>query len=123
MLPGPQRLRRSADFTSVMRRGCKVSRPTLILYARGAADPRFGLIVGRAVGGAVARNSVKRRLRHQAAQLISGGQFQPMDVVVRALPKAGADRRGLAEDLSQAWSKAAEQTASRRRDDADPVNS
>lgn len=106
MLPGPLRLRRSADFTSVMKRGCKVSRPTLVLYARGSAQPRFGLIVGKAVGGAVTRNQVKRRLRHQAAQLIRDGASQPMDVVVRALPRAAADKRGLAEDLGTAWARA-----------------
>lgn len=46
---------------------------------------RFGFIVTKAVGGAVVRNSVRRRLRAASYELLSsvgGGS----DVVVRALP-------------------------------------
>ncbi|MDR2974883.1 MAG: ribonuclease P protein component, partial [Propionibacteriaceae bacterium] len=87
MLPQRLRLRRSADFASVIHTGRKVRRPTLILYAMSAVSPRFGVIVGKRVGNAVTRNLVKRRLRHQAAVLLD--ETGPMDVVVRALPGAG----------------------------------
>ena len=49
------------------------------------APPRFGFIVTKAVGGAVTRNTVKRRLRavgHAVLPSVAGGT----DVVIRALP-------------------------------------
>jgi len=104
MLPQALRLRRSADIVSVLRRGRKVARPTLVLYARASGHPRFGVIVSRQVGGAVQRNQVKRRLRHCAYDLID--QSHPMDVVVRALPRAGRDGAGLRGDITSAWAEA-----------------
>ncbi|MCL2736509.1 MAG: ribonuclease P protein component [Propionibacteriaceae bacterium] len=106
MLPQRFRLRKSAEFVSVMRRGRKVARPTLILYAREAASPHVGLIVSRQVGGAVQRNKVKRQLRHCAAGLVD--ESAPVDVVVRALPRAGAPSVRLCEDLKSAWAAAVE---------------
>jgi ribonuclease P protein component len=53
----------------------------------GTDDSRAGFIVSKAVGKAVTRNRVKRRLRHLAAAALPatpGG----VDVVVRALPAA-----------------------------------
>ena len=44
-------------------------------------------MVSRAIGNAVTRNRVKRRLRHLAAVSLVAVPF-PMDVVVRALPPA-----------------------------------
>lgn len=44
-------------------------------------------MVSGAVGGAVVRNRVKRRLRHLAAAEFGGLGF-PVDIVVRALPPA-----------------------------------
>jgi ribonuclease P protein component len=49
------------------------------------APARFGFIVPKTVGGAVIRNTVKRRLRaagHSVLPAVAGGT----DVVVRALP-------------------------------------
>jgi ribonuclease P protein component len=61
------RLSRSRDFDAVYRQGRSVSTRFLVLYwfARDGADgdPRLGLAVPRAAGGAVARNRVKRQLR------------------------------------------------------------
>jgi ribonuclease P protein component len=54
-----------------------------------AAPPTVGFVVGKAVGGSVVRNRVKRRLRHlTAARLdrLAGGSA----LVVRALPPAAA---------------------------------
>lgn len=65
-----QRLSRSRDFDAVYRRGRSVSTRYLVLYSfprSGDADvgepARLGLAVSRKVGGAVARNRLKRRLR------------------------------------------------------------
>jgi len=52
-----------------------------------AAPARFGFVVSKAVGGAVRRNSVKRRLRALSAERIAAGS-SGVDVVVRALPAA-----------------------------------
>ena len=64
------RLSRSRDFDVVYRKGRSVSTRYLVLYAfprdddhEGPGKPRLGLAVSRKVGGAVARNRLKRRLR------------------------------------------------------------
>jgi ribonuclease P protein component len=62
------RLSRSRDFDAVYRRGRSVSTRFLVLYwfARDDgedAGARLGLAVPKAVGTAVARNRIKRRLR------------------------------------------------------------
>lgn len=106
MLPPHLRLRRSGDFGPVIKQGYRVVRPTLVMYARPAAGTRVGLVVGRAIGGAVQRNWVKRQLRHGAAALIDAAA--PMDVVVRALPGAASAGAGLRADLSTAWGAARE---------------
>ncbi|MQY27010.1 Ribonuclease P protein component [Nocardia sp. RB56] len=49
--------------------------------------PRFGLIVSKAVGTAVIRHRVARRLRHMCAGLIAELPDEA-DVVIRALPGA-----------------------------------
>ena len=60
------RLSRSRDFDAVHRRGRSVSSRFLVLYwlpQDEPAEPRVGFAVPRAVGNAVERNRVKRRLR------------------------------------------------------------
>ena len=55
----------------------------------GAGPARFGFIVTKAVGGAVTRNTVKRRLRavgHAVLPSVARGT----DVVIRALPGSAA---------------------------------
>lgn len=59
---------------------------------------RFGFIVAKTVGGAVVRNTVRRRLRASAYALQS--QLAGVDVVVRALPaSATASQAQLASAL------------------------
>src|SRR5213082_343209 len=64
------RLSRSRDFDSVYRQGRSVSTRFLVLYwfsretgADAIEVARLGLAVPRAVGTAVVRNRIKRRLR------------------------------------------------------------
>jgi ribonuclease P protein component len=68
------RLTRSADFDRVYRRGRSAASRCFVVYAfragpedsaegEDAARARLGVSVGRRVGGAVERNSVKRTLR------------------------------------------------------------
>lgn len=67
-------------------------------------DPpaRAGFVVSKAIGNAVVRNRVKRRLRHLIGQRMAF--FPPGSlVVVRALPGAGEAEHGqLARDLDTA---------------------
>ncbi|GAA4835011.1 hypothetical protein GCM10023221_09870 [Luteimicrobium xylanilyticum] len=70
--------------------------------ARGAGPAKVGFVVSKAVGNAVNRNLVKRRLR--AASLRDLGMLPAgSSVVVRALPaSAGATFDALADDLDGA---------------------
>jgi ribonuclease P protein component len=95
------RLSRSADFQRVYRQGDSVSSRHFVLYAfpradeggpatgNGAGGVRFGVSVGRRVGGAVERNRVKRLLR-EAFWALSEKVIDTHDYVVVA-------RRGAAE--------------------------
>ena len=105
MLPAPHRLRASDEFRSVVRSGVRVGRPTLVLHARPTPNPpsRAGFVVSRAVGNAVTRNRVKRRLRHLVAGSLPAAPVN-LDVVVRALPPAASGP--LAEDFASAWASA-----------------
>ncbi|RZS91227.1 ribonuclease P protein component [Motilibacter rhizosphaerae] len=101
MLPPDARLRRPSDFSDVMRRGPGRGRgaaPALVVHARllpaepaDAPSPlppvRVGFAVPKAVGGAVVRNLVRRRLRELSRQRLPG--WPPgASLVVRALPPA-----------------------------------
>ena len=102
------RLSRSRDFDAVYRRGRSVSTRYLTLYwfprngghpdePGDQADPRLGLAVSRKVGGAVARNRVKRRLRAAFDELrgtLPGGRDYVL-IVRPGLPEA-AESRGFA---------------------------
>jgi ribonuclease P protein component len=111
MLPQRHRLRRSSDFTAVMRGGQRAARNTVVLHmlVPGSAVPdgqqlsaRFGLVVGRTVGNSVVRHQVSRRVRGVLAQRTE--RFPAgADVVVRARPQAaGADSAQLSADLDGA---------------------
>jgi ribonuclease P protein component len=61
-----RRLSRSGDFDRVYRDGRSHANRYLVVYSfprSGDDDARLGISVGRKVGGAVARNQVKRMLR------------------------------------------------------------
>ncbi|MGH3505885.1 MAG: ribonuclease P protein component [Nocardioidaceae bacterium] len=107
MLPSAHRLRRSADFSRVVREGRRTASPTLVLHTLdlGGAEPtRVGFVVSKAVGGAVVRNRVRRRLRHLALALLTtpGRAF-----VIRANPAAArATSALLRSDLDRCVRKA-----------------
>lgn len=63
---------------------------------------RAGFVVSKAVGDAVTRNRVKRRLRHLMRDRLSALPASSL-IVVRALPpSAGADHARLVRDLDAA---------------------
>jgi ribonuclease P protein component len=83
---------RSTDFGATVKHGTRAVQPDLVIYARHgdgtAADaPKVGLIISRAVGSAVQRHRVARRLRHVARGLVDGLQ-RSEQVVIRALPSS-----------------------------------
>lgn len=67
--------------------------------------PRFGLIVSTAVGNAVVRHRVARRLRHVAGALLA--DIDPgTDIVLRALPGAAtASSQELQRQIESALGK------------------
>ncbi len=69
------------------------------------ALPRVGFIVSKAVGNAVTRNRVKRRLRHLSRGLLASTPEHTL-VVVRALPGASSCPDALPGELDAAWTQA-----------------
>ncbi len=75
--------------------------------ATGPTDPRVGFVVSKAVGPAVTRNLVKRRLRHLCRERLAGLPSGSM-LVVRALPAAaGASYPELGRELDRSLAKVA----------------
>ena len=107
MLPREHRLHRPADFTEVVRRGRRSSRPLLTVHALLGDDSdqgraRAGLVVSRAIGGSVVRSTVSRRLRHLLRERLT--VLPPgTRIVVRAGTSAGsASSAALGADLDLA---------------------
>ncbi|WP_103502650.1 MULTISPECIES: ribonuclease P protein component [Streptomyces] len=111
MLPSENRLRRREDFTAAVRGGRRSGRRTLVVHlndrnphgtGESIPSPRAGFVVSKAVGNAVVRHRVQRRLRHlirERLTVLPAGSL----VVVRALPGAGeAASKQLARDLDAA---------------------
>ena len=68
MLPADSRMRRSAEFELTVRRGSRARGALLTGYQLvrqngEARAPLVGFVVSKAVGNAVVRNKVRRRLR------------------------------------------------------------
>lgn len=108
MLPEGARIRRGADYAAVMKNGRRARRGAVVVHlaVRKTGGPapgvRAGFIVSKAVGPAVTRNKVKRRLRHLAAPRLADWPAGA-DVVVRALPAAAARSfTDLSRDMDEA---------------------
>jgi ribonuclease P protein component len=96
-------MRRRSEFTAAMRGGSRAGRPLLsghLLRQPGHHEPaRIGFVVSRAVGGAVVRNKVRRRLRHLARGYL-GSLPEGSLLVVRANPRSATARQAdLAAEL------------------------
>jgi ribonuclease P protein component len=101
VLTAAARLRRRDEFAATIKGGRRASRGGVVVHLRtteteteidparsdGTPSARAGFVVSKAVGGAVVRNKVKRRLRHLMADQL-GALSPATDVVVRALPSA-----------------------------------
>ncbi|MFJ6196904.1 ribonuclease P protein component [Micromonospora sp. NPDC092111] len=125
MLTAAQRLRRSNDFAAAVRGGRRAGRGAVVVHLTLPAAPeptattspeparstdpemisgstRAGFVVSKAVGPAVVRNKVRRRLRHLVRDRLAG--LPPgSTLVVRALPAAaGTPYDRLSGDLDAA---------------------
>ncbi|WP_431974604.1 ribonuclease P protein component [Micromonospora haikouensis] len=125
MLAAAQRLRRSSDFAAAVRAGRRAGRGVLVVHLTLPGTPgtstdvspkparttaaehtsaatRAGFVVSKAVGPAVVRNVVRRRLRHLVRERLTALP-EGSTLVVRALPAAAeASYSRLGADLDAA---------------------
>ncbi|PII87337.1 ribonuclease P protein component [Leucobacter sp. OLJS4] len=115
------RVTRGDDYRRIVRTGNRVGGATCIahavLHVREADAPdqpaRFGFIVSKAVGNAVTRNLVRRRLKFLVERGLHAG-FEGADIVFRALPaSAEAGFEGLERDVTRALGKVERMLAER----------
>ena len=106
---GPQRpmrryqsLRRRSDFARVQRRGKRQVGPLFVLLTSPARDAsRVGITVSKAIGNAVVRNRLRRRVKALLDRSSFGGPPH-RDVVLIARPGAGeADFAAVAAELAR----------------------
>jgi ribonuclease P protein component len=104
VLAKAHRLTGAEAFSTTVRAGGRTGSSTLVVHLMLSSDtlpPRVGVVVSRAVGDAVTRNRVKRRLRHAVAPHLGELPDGAM-LVLRALPPAAsADFGDLAADLDR----------------------
>lgn len=114
MLAAVSRLRRRDEFVAATRGGSRAARGCLVVHLTlppapsrdGSAAVRVGFVVPKAVGGAVVRNKVRRRLRHLMRDRLAGLPGGSA-VVVRALAGAADHEYAqLAADLDGALAAA-----------------
>jgi len=106
-------MRTSAQFSTTVRSGARSGRRNVVVSVRsGTGEPtRVGFVVSKAVGNAVVRNLVKRRLRELGAQTVRDPPHG-VDVVVRALPPAATASW---DELGRDYRSALETAARRAR--------
>ncbi|MFI5090548.1 MAG: ribonuclease P protein component [Terriglobales bacterium] len=101
------RLRKHADFDQVYRNGRRLfpAHMTVFFLRRASGPARVGFTVTRAMGTAVERNRIRRRLR-EAVRVNLGAIGNAVDVVIH--PKKSAQAAGFAElreEISRAFGK------------------
>jgi ribonuclease P protein component len=118
VLSSAHRLSDGASFREAVRTGRRSGTRTVVVHlavpataasqdaALDGPPARVGFVVSKAVGNAVVRNRVKRRLRHLAREHVSSLPGSAV-LVVRALPaSATATSAELARDLARGLSRA-----------------
>jgi ribonuclease P protein component len=122
VLPAAARLRQRAEFSATVRGGHRGRSRLLAVHldpCPTGSSPRtdatrVGFVVSRAVGGAVVRNRVQRRLRHLMAVRLDRLPGASR-VVVRAFPpSADASSADLATALDTALGQALRGTSAAR---------
>lgn len=89
-LPHEWRLARCAEFEAVYRGGRRRTSATFVIFLRpnGSEKTRFGMSVKKALGNAVARNRIRRRVR-EALRLHREEIVPGWDVVIHPNRAAG----------------------------------
>lgn len=110
MLARGNRITRGAEYRAVVRGGVRCAAAHTVTYVVTSAEQRparFGFIVSKQVGTAVARNTVRRRLKAVCAAALS--EVRPgADVVIRALPGAAtAEFADLSAEVSRCLARRA----------------
>jgi ribonuclease P protein component len=102
------RITHGRDYRGTVRKGARFVGSCTVTYIRASdssSDARFGFIVSKAVGVAVVRNRVRRRLKAASFALLPA-VTPGVDVVVRVLPQAASQPYGvLFEELSRSLTK------------------
>ena len=96
-----EHLTRAADFARVFSKGGSLANDLIVLKTLSNSLPqsRFGITVGRRVGGAVVRNRVKRLLR----EIMRMTHLRPgWDIVLIARPPAASARYARLEKAAKA---------------------
>jgi len=103
-------LRRRAEFARLRRYGRRIASRTLTLYLADApsddSTSLVGITVNKAIGKAVVRNKLRRRLASIVNDALAGSQRALALVVVARPPAAGADFACLRTDLLTALRRA-----------------
>ena len=88
-LPITQRIRRPAEFRSVLARGNRVSTThmNVVATSNNLCCSRIGLSISKRVGSAVRRNLIKRRIHSAFANICTNGSW---DFVVIVKPPSSA---------------------------------
>lgn len=109
MLSSAHRLTDGASFREAVRTGRRSGARTVVVHLApgdGPGSPRVGFVVSKAVGDAVTRNRVKRRLRHLAREHLTSLPGSAV-LVIRALPAAAtASSAELGADLTRCLRRA-----------------
>lgn len=121
------RVTRGEDYRRIVRNGNRVGGAFCITYAVSRALPdeqdpmlkrqdpaRFGYIVSKAVGNAVTRNLVRRRMKSITDAMLQDG-MTGFDIVFRALPAAAA---ATYSELEQGMQKAVSRLSDRKQQHA-----
>ena len=120
MLTRGHRLTSSRLFSRTVRQGRRAGTRTLVLHLdvdAGVKGPQVGLVVSKAVGPAVTRNLVKRRLRHLSRERVHSLPGSAV-LVVRALPAAaGVSYGALGDDFDHALERLLRRSAPRASND------
>ncbi|AKK07379.1 ribonuclease P protein component [Corynebacterium mustelae] len=129
MLPQQHKITNSEEFRQTIRKGKRAGGGTVVVHLKHekspkpsdaqtktltavssikdltTSPPRFGLIVSKAVGNAVVRHAVSRKLRPIMLDLVS--ELAPGDrLIIRALPPAAtATSKELTADVQKALGK------------------
>jgi ribonuclease P protein component len=114
LLTASNRLTSASDFRTAVRSGRRAGGRLLVVHWSVIDDTRptrVGFVVSKAVGTAVVRNRVKRRLRHLARERVSSLPGSGL-LVVRALPAAAdASYAELAAELDRGLARSLKGTA------------